>query len=298
MDLTPDVIIAGAPKCGSTSLFHWLSAHPGVCASSVKETYFLMDKGYPLYRAENSIHEHGLQGYGEFFDHCRADKQLLLEATPDYLYQKTALEVIASMPKSPITLFVLRKPSDRVYSLFQFARNNVSSLPKSIDFETFVNAVMEGGVHKFLSKRPILQQSIRHSQYVDYLEHWLSHLGENICLVLYEQLRDNPRELMISLSSRLDLDPGHFEGFNFTAKNKTYAVKHQSLHKAKRKLSQLMPNGSFRKSLRNVYYKLNTASSSKRSPEDIQALSMLDDHFSKFNDRLENLFAINLASWK
>jgi len=40
----PNLVIAGAPKSGTSSLFFWLAAHPEVCGSQKKETYFLADK--------------------------------------------------------------------------------------------------------------------------------------------------------------------------------------------------------------------------------------------------------------
>jgi len=39
----PNLVIAGAPRCGTTSLFSWLKDHPQVGAATVKETFYLMD---------------------------------------------------------------------------------------------------------------------------------------------------------------------------------------------------------------------------------------------------------------
>ena len=36
----PDFIIAGAPKCGTTALAFFLSEHPNVCISRIKEPRF------------------------------------------------------------------------------------------------------------------------------------------------------------------------------------------------------------------------------------------------------------------
>lgn len=299
--MMPDLVIAGAPKCGSTSLFDWLAAHPGVCASSVKETYFLMDEGYPLFRPENNFHKNGIEGYGAFFAHCTQSaegKQLLLEATPDYLYQKTALEFFGSLTPSPKLLFILRKPSDRVYSLYQFARNNVSVLPKHIGFREFIEIIMAGDTTSFLHNRPILQQAISHSQYVDYLEQWVLRLGENARVVLFEEMRDDPKKFMVKLSGQLGLDTAYFEEFDYSAKNQTYAVKHQALHKLKRKLSTVLPHGGYRQMLRGIYAMLNTQPASRKCADDVEALKMLDLHFADYNRKLESLLAIDLSAWK
>ena len=56
----PNVIIAGAPKCGTSSLYFWLSAHPEVKASMVKETFFFADD-VNRFNKNGNIIEHSLQ---------------------------------------------------------------------------------------------------------------------------------------------------------------------------------------------------------------------------------------------
>ena len=42
------LIIAGASKAGTTSVFNYLANHPQICASVAKETRFFLDLDYPL----------------------------------------------------------------------------------------------------------------------------------------------------------------------------------------------------------------------------------------------------------
>ena len=298
MKVVPDLIIAGAPKCGSTSIFDWLSSHPEVCASSVKETYFLMDDAYPLVRKENNVHINGIEGYSNFFSHCSPNDKLLIEATPDYLYQETALDVLASLESPPNVLFILRKPSERVYSLYQFARNNVSSIPKNTGFREFIEAVMIYDDRSFLQGRRILQQSLRHSQYVEYLAQWIFRLNKHVHVVLFEDMRDSPKEFMVSLASQFGLDSAYFEDFDFMVRNKTYAIKQQSLHKLKRRLSSFLPLGAYRQLLRAIYAMLNTQATLSKSADDVEVLENLDRYFVGFNRELENLLGIDLSAWE
>ena len=48
MSLGRYLIIGGTTKAGTTSLHAYLSDHPQVCASSIKETRFFLDRDYPL----------------------------------------------------------------------------------------------------------------------------------------------------------------------------------------------------------------------------------------------------------
>lgn len=222
----------------------------------------------------------------------------MLEATPDYLYQNTALDVIGALPTLPKVLFVLRKPSERVYSLFQFARNNVSVIDKKVSFRSFLEAVMGGDRHGIIRNRPILQNAIRHSQYVNYLEPWIVRMGGQVSVELFEDMRTDPKLFMMRLADHLGIDNAFFEDFDFSPKNKTYAVKNQAMHLIKKKLSSFLPSGAYRQVLRSMYAKANTERSSKKTAEDMEALKMLDAHFAEFNDRLELLTGLDLSSWR
>lgn len=48
----PDFLIIGAQKCGTTSLFYYLSQHPDLCLPAIKELQFFTfeySKGWPWY---------------------------------------------------------------------------------------------------------------------------------------------------------------------------------------------------------------------------------------------------------
>lgn len=66
----PNLLIAGAPKCGTSSIFTWLIAHPEVCGSQPKETFYLMNSDSPLCNS-NLFYDIGrLEKYSQYFDHC------------------------------------------------------------------------------------------------------------------------------------------------------------------------------------------------------------------------------------
>jgi len=94
------LIIGGTTKAGTTSLHAYLNDHPQVCASSIKETRFFLDRDYPLeakYRSDD-----GLEYYEEYFAH-RGAAAVRVEATPDYLYSPgTAARLAAALPQAAI----------------------------------------------------------------------------------------------------------------------------------------------------------------------------------------------------
>ena len=66
----PNTVIAGAPKCGTTSLFRWLNDHPDACGSTTKEPRYLIDPDSCLFDKTSNFHDHGLEGYEAYFEHC------------------------------------------------------------------------------------------------------------------------------------------------------------------------------------------------------------------------------------
>ena len=91
----PNAIVAGAPKCGTSSLYFWLSAHPGVCPSPVKETFFFADD-VNRFNREANILEHDLTAYGRYFEKC-THAAIRLEATAPYIYYEKALAHIPGL---------------------------------------------------------------------------------------------------------------------------------------------------------------------------------------------------------
>ena len=125
------LIIGGATKAGTTSLYFYLADHPEICASNLKETRFFLDAEYPLpakYRLED-----GLDKYEKYFNHCQK-QSLRLEATPDYLYSPdTPQKIKHSLPNVKM-FFILREPIDRLTSWYRFAKVNNSSIARTRNF--------------------------------------------------------------------------------------------------------------------------------------------------------------------
>src|ERR1044072_6556741 len=139
----PNLIIAGAPKCGTSSLFSWLAAHPPPYGSQLKETFYLMDEGHPLRRKESKYQPLGLDGYQGCFSDCSEHHRIIFEATTHYLYQQTALEVLSKLNPRPQIVVLLRKPSERVYSSFQYSKNNLANVRRELTFSRFVDELQQ-----------------------------------------------------------------------------------------------------------------------------------------------------------
>lgn len=117
----PNFFIAGAPRCGTSALYTYLSEHPRIFMSQVKElNYFAAD--FPHVQ---KITFHGEADYLSLF--AKADENHLAvgEASPFYLFSQVAFARMRAYDPAAKILLTLRNPVDFVQSYHQL---NVSLL--------------------------------------------------------------------------------------------------------------------------------------------------------------------------
>lgn len=111
----PDFIVMGFPKCGTTSLYAYLTEHPQIGAAFQKEIFFFIwhtKKGMLWYRAnfptviDKALHERG------------GKKFLTGEATPSYILYPETYEKIRKMNPKVKLILMLRNPVDKAFSNF------------------------------------------------------------------------------------------------------------------------------------------------------------------------------------
>ncbi|MEX0809202.1 MAG: sulfotransferase [Dongiaceae bacterium] len=108
---TKILIIAGAPRCGTTAMTRYLGAHPEICGSRPKETHFFLSpdstdniaRSWETYRRNH-------------FPNVLPAHNLLLDGSISYLYRPDAAKrALAAFPESRF-LVMLRNPVDLVHS--------------------------------------------------------------------------------------------------------------------------------------------------------------------------------------
>jgi hypothetical protein len=105
----PDVVIVGAPKCGTTSLYTYLSGHPGIFASPIKEpNFFCLDT--PGLRVVNRWAD-----YEGLFRPARVG-QLRLEASTAYLLSPVAVPAILEANSRAKIIVTVRDPIEMIVS--------------------------------------------------------------------------------------------------------------------------------------------------------------------------------------
>src|SRR5699024_9381850 len=107
---TPNFLIIGAPKAGTTSLFQYLAKHQHIIPSQKKEL---------LYFSVNQ--RMGLRGYLKNFP-LKQEKmnKLTFEASPSYLFYPNGLQRIKRLFPGIKLVVLLRDPVNRAFSQWNF----------------------------------------------------------------------------------------------------------------------------------------------------------------------------------
>ena len=115
----PELVVIGAQRCGTSSLYKWLEQHPDVAPSVRKETEYLSyrhPRGEAWYRGHFPSRlrraAHGLRGR----------PLLTFEASPYYLFHPLAAARAAALVPDVRLVVLLRDPTERAWSHYQHQR--------------------------------------------------------------------------------------------------------------------------------------------------------------------------------
>lgn len=119
----PNFIIIGAGKCGTTSLVSYLSQHPEIYFSPIKEPRFFAFEGQQL-DCRGPADEHFVQttvtdlsSYKRLFEGVTTEKAIG-EASTGYLHRPRAIERIKYYVPDARLITFLRDPVERAYSTY------------------------------------------------------------------------------------------------------------------------------------------------------------------------------------
>lgn len=292
----PNFFIAGAPKSGTSSVHQWIADHPDACGAREKETYFFVDPGTHMYRAEAHINA-GFESWRHQFDMAACSKaSIITESTPSYIYSNTALSNIPFLASNPKVLFIIREPSSQIYSMYNYFRNNWNWIPASMTFGDFLACVRDSS-HDF-GGNELAQNALVNAGYVTFLRQWRDRLGpERMRVLNFDDLRSDHVSFMTSIASWLDLDPDFYRDYTFPTENQTYTPKRRWLQHINIAVRGTLPKGPIYRALRSAYRRANTHSAKPAaSAEDLVLLDQLREEFVELNKALDDEFGIRFSS--
>lgn len=211
------LIIAGAYRAGTTSLFTYLAAHPEVRPASFKEPAFFFSHTWD---AEVPPFPPGREAaaYLSIFKRKRRGSTFL-EATPNYLFDPGCPERIrAALPNARI-IVLLREPVSRLVSWYKHSLFQARIDPAT-PFDDWVARQLD-------DRRPVaeigyLEQSVRHGRYSEYLADFVEVFGRaHVHVGWFEDLREEPMTTVKAVSHFAGIDTTFYDTYRFQPENES-----------------------------------------------------------------------------
>jgi sulfotransferase family protein len=207
----PSLLILGAQRSGTTSLFNYLVQHPDVLSPLGKEIHYFdlhYQKGLNWYR-------------GQFpYVHQLRRGALTLDASPYYLLHPLAPERAARLLPGVKLVALLRNPVERALSHYQ---HEVRGGRESLPFEAAIDREGErlSGEEERLRSDPTFYSFnhhrysyLRRGRYLEQLHRWVEHFPRSQLLVLQsERLFDDPVGATAAVHDFLGVRPHHLERY-------------------------------------------------------------------------------------
>lgn len=287
------IFLGGVPKSGTSSLFDMLGKIPGICASTPKETFYLIDNDYLIKKDENFFNQ-GWSNFDRFFK----DKEckVRLEGTTHLIYQE---KIIPSLKdRNAYFVFVLRSPEERIRSSFEYSMNNLASFNKKISFSEFVNIFLDNPneLLKYSSRENALKNIAQGKKIADYPElirKWRSQIPEERLIIIdYEYYKQNPQKTIGEILNRFCPEIS-FREIRVSNNNKTTGIKNIKLHNWLKGINKKTQDSLIKKFVKKVYFKFQHQEI-ERNDADAKALLRLKNAFNfNYKDLCDESFKIN-----
>jgi hypothetical protein len=200
----PNFFIVGAPKCGTSSLYVYLSAHPQVFFPVLKEPHFFSLASAPEYLNRDHRWFYRCCGnrdeYNRIYESARGFPAIG-DGSTSYLWDKDAAKRIYAVSPDAKIVIILRDPILRAHS--HYLANHAADMNKaSFMQEIRDDLAMENrdwwNSHLYVDL----------GMYCDQIRRYLDTFGrDNVLILVTEDLNERHKEVLSKLTQHLGIDP-------------------------------------------------------------------------------------------
>ena len=283
-----DFFIVGAPKAGTTSLYHYLSEHPQVEMSSQKEPDYFSDKAIHeqgMYYAKNRVDT--LDKYESLF--VQKESVVYGEASVSYLFYENVAEDIKKYNPNAKIIIMLRNPIERAFShyLMDYRLGLIS--------DSFENVLAKISKHK--NAHLFYQQYIEVSKYAKQIQRYLDFFKkENILFIDYEDFKKNVSKTVDQVYNFLNISTEFVADIN---------TKHNTFIMPKNKIIRLIYSFVFLRKILTFLFPVYLVKNirvllfkSDKKPELLkETRSLLSIIFNDDIKKMEEVLAKNYSKW-
>lgn len=194
-------MIAGAPKCGTTSLHQWLDQHPDIH----------MMPGEPHFFAHDLDYNRPAMPARRYSALCRAagPARLCGERSTWYLYSRVASSAIHAANPATRILILLRQPAEMLYSLHAHYCQRGGREPLT-DLRQAMAAEAARRQGRMLPSDGGFPEKFYYSMLPDYaagVQRFVDQFGpEQVRVILFDDLRDRPTQTLSEILAFLGRD--------------------------------------------------------------------------------------------
>lgn len=300
----PNFFVVGAPRCGTTALYAYLSEHPNVFLPKVKELHYFASDFPDLHK----IMFKSVDDYLKVFEKSGEQHLAVGEISPLYIYSDIALEKIKEFDPSARIILILRNPVDFIQSVHQL---NMSLLRED---EPDLAKAWE--LQHLRRQGKMIPKSCRETKLIFYGELGLfgKHVKkvldifsrEQVLVVLFDDFVADPKAVYESILAFLGVPSDDRKKFppvnaNYEHRSKLLArIIHppQSVYKLVMRLISIFGVGFMNKV--NVIYSKVERLNARRTPRqaiDPALRAKLQSHFREDIQRLAALIQRDLSAW-
>ncbi len=242
----PNLFLAGAVKAGTTSLYHYLKAHPSIYMSPLKEPNFfsrdlhfdkkafqVTEEKLRILFSDNSDHSKKLDEHVQDDDYFRfgvvrdeetylrlfegvTNESVIGEATPTYLFSRQAPKLIAKRIPDAKIIIMLRNPIERAYSHYMMNKRF------GLEYLPLKEAIMKNitAIEKYREEERHInvdephEKLLQHHPYIEMglycsqiKRYWKYFSKERVKIYLFDDLKQAPLNLIQDIYAFLEVDP-------------------------------------------------------------------------------------------
>ena len=233
---TRHLIIGGAAKAGTTSVFNYLRGHPEVCTNRVKELNYFTAPHLDLQVPKNvSFWDKNPPDLDDYFGlfPCAERRPVLCEASVHYFESLATPKVLADHLTQVKMVFLVRDPVERLYSHYlQFRKTHM--IVGEMTFREFYEWQLRAVDH---TEANVARRALLVGCYSRWLAHYYDVFPASDILVLsFDALKHTPQKTMQTICRFAGIDEGYYDEFTFKVFHRTKVYRSKRIDRAHQKL--------------------------------------------------------------
>lgn len=282
--IKPNLFIVGAAKCGTTSLYYYLSQHPEVFDCPVKEPHHFT-ANYELKFLISGILKNA------------NNHKIVVDASVAYILFDNIANAIQNFNNKAKIIILLRNPIERAFSAYSHNKRAGGTLSFQEDLE-IEDKESVLGIFRWTHYK-------KNGLYYDNVKHYLDTFGQEKVLILFnEDLESNPQNVISKVCNFLKIDASFVPKIDFTKQNTAHLTKNPKISHLLNKYSQysMLWNGLKKifpiQLLRRLKTIINPSMPFQETLTNEKTIQQLKAYYKEDINKLETLLNRDLSAWK